>query len=583
MKRTFMRTQQWLCLLGISLLLAACVEDGYDLDGDIDMTMGLGSEGLALKIGHTENIYLRDILEADRNEDGLIDTTASGLYYLIKSGEADFTVTVNAFTPRPIDPITIVPGTPLYSTTSDTQIPEDFHASSLLTAENDLDINVDDINDDIEALYSIVPQNRDISLELTLESPAGTHFTISEIKGLSISFPDFVHSSQFEEGTHTLRINDMSNIGSSLQLTRFTIDSLTTEGADIQNQMLELNGQISMSGEFTVASSGTSFLPAGSNLNVSLTVRFPELGIAEATGRFNPDIEPQVDPLEIGDDLPDFLQDPAVTLHMTNPTLRLQLEGQELPLPILFSGELSSIKDQQSLATVRIPSADFVSVAPHKLSHFYFYDGDKPFTESGKPVESNAIQEKVAGLGQIVTKLPDQINIDLGNRKIKADPSARHTLHPGTDYHISLNYDVLMPFRYDASTRIVYTDSCTDMNKDLKDYEADGITLTANAVNTVPLALNVTLIPYDCEGNDLSDVLIVEPAIAEAAPLGETKETPLTITLTARERSAVSRLDKLKFRISAESTEAAELNSNQYIRLENIRIKLNGQIIGNFN
>lgn len=70
MKKQSFQMKQWakVCLaLSLGLPLTACVDDSYDASKDIDMTMGLGSQGLQLKLGNTENIMLADLLEEDEN------------------------------------------------------------------------------------------------------------------------------------------------------------------------------------------------------------------------------------------------------------------------------------------------------------------------------------------------------------------------------------------------------------------------------------------------------------------------------------------------------------------------------------
>lgn len=42
--------------LACGLAATSCVDDSWDLDGEMDMTMQLGTEGLALKLGNSENI-----------------------------------------------------------------------------------------------------------------------------------------------------------------------------------------------------------------------------------------------------------------------------------------------------------------------------------------------------------------------------------------------------------------------------------------------------------------------------------------------------------------------------------------------
>ena len=47
----------------------------------------------------------------------------------------------------------------------------------------------------------------------------------------------------------------------------------------------------------------------------------------------------------------------------------------------------------------------------------------------------------------------------------------------------------------------------------------------------------------------------------------------------------LQRLDRLMLKIEAEGTQPGEgvLSSNQYIKVTNMRLRLKGQIIGNFN
>lgn len=47
-------------------MLTSCLDDSYDLN-KVDLTMGLGSDGLAVTLGNTENILLNDILDTDES------------------------------------------------------------------------------------------------------------------------------------------------------------------------------------------------------------------------------------------------------------------------------------------------------------------------------------------------------------------------------------------------------------------------------------------------------------------------------------------------------------------------------------
>ena len=86
-------------MTGTALLLAAncsmtsCLDKSFDLDEDIDMTMGFGSDGLSVKLGTTEKILLGDILEVDKS----VKLDNANKYYLVEEGSTAVDFKVNTF------------------------------------------------------------------------------------------------------------------------------------------------------------------------------------------------------------------------------------------------------------------------------------------------------------------------------------------------------------------------------------------------------------------------------------------------------------------------------------------------------
>ena len=85
--------------------LTACVDDKYDVDS-IDLTMGLGSDGLGMTLGATEKIYLGDMLNVD--EDDLWHKDANNLFYLVQNGTTSFDYHVQDVTTK-IDEAKLTP------------------------------------------------------------------------------------------------------------------------------------------------------------------------------------------------------------------------------------------------------------------------------------------------------------------------------------------------------------------------------------------------------------------------------------------------------------------------------------------
>ncbi len=83
-------------LIAAALLLTSfgittsCIDNSYDLNKDIDMTISAGGEHLAIPVGYTEKITLDKIIELDEGDDLQI---VDGEYHLLKKDNIDETNT----------------------------------------------------------------------------------------------------------------------------------------------------------------------------------------------------------------------------------------------------------------------------------------------------------------------------------------------------------------------------------------------------------------------------------------------------------------------------------------------------------
>ena len=87
MKKDISASKMATCLLGIGLMISGygCTDSNYDLS-NIDTTVGIGGDSLAIPVSSTEDIKLDDILELDNSD--LISTEANGDYVFKKEGDA---------------------------------------------------------------------------------------------------------------------------------------------------------------------------------------------------------------------------------------------------------------------------------------------------------------------------------------------------------------------------------------------------------------------------------------------------------------------------------------------------------------
>ena len=197
MKKQSFQMKQWakVCLaLSLGLPLTACVDDSYDASKDIDMTMGLGSQGLQLKLGNTENIMLADLLEEDEN----LKTDAQHTYYLIESGRTNVNFSVDRMNAY-IDNAVLSPSLEVlnYSklqelipaTAGSLNVPEGFvYQINNLTADNNMNFKFDNISSVVKQVKSITPAaGTKLKISMALEQN-GMYFAIRDIDNLKSSY-----------------------------------------------------------------------------------------------------------------------------------------------------------------------------------------------------------------------------------------------------------------------------------------------------------------------------------------------------------------------------------------------------------
>ena len=594
-----------MCGVAGGLLLASCTDSDYDLSKDIDLTMGLGSQGLALKLGSTQNVYLRDFFTVDDSE--MLDTLGSGMYYLIQDGQASVPVDVNEIA-QTDDIFNVDLNADIDVLSGGTLVPAGDVEAPGVTASEPVQVNLKDIPEEILSIRRISPEDPiEMSIELIVDQPGRAAFGLKEMRDMKIEFPSYIYSSQYEEGTHTISVPDRTFSGDrSFRISGIMADSIVMGGSDAFGQ--EVVGgtlmtpddeveNITMSGTFVLANGEEIQLGADERVGIRLSIAISSIRTGEITGQVSPGIEPDIEPIDISSDLPDFLQDESVSLHMTNPTIRFDVQGEGLPVPLLFWGQLDSRKNTASgsesilPAPVRVPMQNTVGIPERENSSFYFYQGDEPFDPS---YNARAEKYEVDNLSSLIEKLPDYIDVDLDGGKVSTDLAQLHTIQLPTHESIVLDYQVLVPFRFSGGTQIMYTDSVADMNEDLQDYSADSLFVTGVVENHIPLDLVLTLEPqglpgFDGERPSLSHLISVNTVDIRAAKSSDVannaEETSFRIALKMSDPQAVKLLDALEFRVHAASSASGsqELSSRQYMKIKDLRLRLGGQIVGDFN
>lgn len=611
---------------GSAFLTTACVDNSYDLSEDLDLTMGLGSNGLSVPMGNVEKIYLNDILSVDES----VKLDAANQYYLVEDGTTNFDFTIDNVTTKVDNPtLRTDPGKPVlpFNTVceilhaagvSSIPVPADKIFSGEAEGTESMDFSVSDISSDIKAIHSVsfTPLKVSLSLEW-FKSNAALKFDLKELKEVAIVLPPILHVDKstlspgwtLDERNNTLTNSSiLFNSANNKEIVSFYIDQAQLKDRSvIENGELTIDPEalnITMKGKADFVSTGSFTMTSNDYMDVRLHIKVGTPGannktnvyVTRAKGVFDPLINPDVESIDIASELPDFLQDPEVRVNVSNPTLKFNVypkNNVQIPADVDFYATLHSIKDgQDQVSPVEFPK--YTRLYKNTSNVIYFYqDAAGPYDPTGLEIDApgKKVQtKKVDNISSLINVLPDRIEVDLG-----ANGNDKHIcvvgeseVALGQKYSQVVDYTIYVPFEFKNGVTIVYTDETDGMNEDLKDYAADGIQISAEAENTIPLDLKATISAYDMNDKLIPGIQFEEVDVKAGGGTNATAvTTALTIKATLTDPNLLKKLDKLEFKINAasEATSNAthKLVSTQYVQLKNVKLKLVGQIVADFN
>lgn len=559
-----------------SLLLGSmttsCVDSSFDFDKDFDWTINTGY--LAFPIGNTDTIRLEDIIELDEGDDLQIVPDAdgngvAGEYHLIKDGEIDRAsanvrmATVDGSTTH-IDPITAADESSVVSPSG--------MITTQISQTGDVKADAADIDDALKELGSLKAA---APTALTLNIKLEGNLNFSTISGnLKVKFPSFLvfndpavnANNEIQIPCSELQLN--VPYVRTLQLTGYHFDG----GLPVVNNEIHLNEQVVITGETNVQLPSGGQIGSGVKLQIVPTVLLADMSVDEATGIIQPEIDATKTSVEISN-LPDFLNDDETSLSVSNPVILFSAVNP-LNAPVDLTGKMLGKKEDGTLI-----SGSEVKFGAGSTDPILLQPGSNLIALSrlgtGGPAGSQNIA--VANINNLIAKIPDVVEVEM---QPAVSYDKYYSIRLEHDYEVSGNYNIDIPLSFEEGLNIVYTDSADDLNSDLKDLDFEEAAVEFDAVNTIPLELEVkaeNVTPLDINKQPLSDIKVeVEGGIAASADGKTSTRQTLLIKMTEQVKGAMSRLDAIRFRVTAVPGQAIgiTLRSDQWMQLENIKVKV---------
>lgn len=578
-------------LLTLGFSVTGCTNGDYDFD-QIDATMGFGSGELEIPASSTMNIPLSDILELE--EGGSVKIAPNGDYLFQLTGS-------DASSASPmISPIVLRGNS--YSNTltlnANSAAKGTRAAGSHLSfvSPKELMFKYNGTDAAVKSLKSAeVAGEIELKINLTL---GGLSSAITNINKVTLTLPGYLQISRVEgNGNGNPMVNGskitVENVSTSsnLQLT-IKAKKLDFEKQDVYGRVaISNNGSIQMDGYFdlgieaNVTRVPTSALTIGANVNVN------DITLKSATGIFDPEINIS----SLGDvsvtGVPNFLSEDGVRADLDNPQIILSIKN-DMDAAAKVTAKVISTKNGQNLATVQLPEMHIykttvtpvtkICICRHKTAELTAQYGAANVYE-------------VSNLATLINQhIPDHVQIT--NVETKADLSQEMTIEFGRNYNVVPSYEIYAPLAFAEDAVIEYADDFDGWNDDLDDLElSEGtyVRLTADAQNLVPATLIVEATPLGLEGTDISNLIEVnvKKGTVKASADGVTAvNSPLEIELREKVKGALQKLDGLSYKVKGKASHdgttvtGINLNSKKHtLKLENIKVKLVGKVIGNFN
>lgn len=570
----------WGFLLSFPLWTVSCVDNKYDLDKDIDMTVNVGGEHLTIPAGSSDTAYLSKIIEVEEG-DILQPDAATRVYHLTKKDDINVEpTTVKEVT---IDETTTnLSSTEIVNATSSSNV----EVSAPVTTSGDFEAksnNIDEALKELGALYAKTPV--DLNLKIDFTNTGNLSFTKVKANKLKIVFPDYIVF-KAEEGIqgHELILDgqvlseDGSSYSRTLKVEGYEFSKNPGSGEKPVDGTLTIVGEISMEGDVI-----TSGISGSGTLSLVPTAVLGEMTINSVNGVIQPNIKAETTNIELND-LPDFLKDEETRLDITNPVILL-IANNPLETPVEVDAVLTPMKNNTQIEGKKVEIGSGYDKDPVKLT-----PGDNviALSRTGESsLEGVTANVKVEDMNNLLETIPDDIEVDL---KPVVRYEEYYTAELGIAYEMPSSYEVDVPLSFEQGLNIVYNDSIQDLNKDLNDLDKVGLKnmkVILSVDNAIPLKLqlkaeNVQI--KDVYGNELSAVkkTIEEDKqyVAESTDGEKPATSELVLSLTSDDTAFLSKIDRICFKITAVpgSATGVPLKDTQWLKVTSIKLSVPGGV-----
>ena len=559
----------------IAVSLTGCMDKDYDLS-DIDTTSEFRLVDLVLPLNVTQ-VALDNIITLDDNSAlKVMNVDGKDVYAIVKTGDFKsdpFKINdINSDVPH------IAPTKANFEliTVADT-----YNFDLVSFPEQAISYTADNIDENIVALSEVFMDDEpsELALAFSIDGGAAQGMTY-DLNNVVIDLPaglqvvNLPSGYKYDPATGVLNVDHVACANGNGKIAINISGMKMTDESTFTGGKLDYNSTITFkSAKLTVKSTSTSTVPQ--KMSFSINSSLSAMHITAFSGRvhYNLDAESMNIPSVEMNDIPDFFSKDDTRLRLANPQIYIGIDNNPVAQYGLgFSTGLVLTKCYGTNKTPYSPANLIKTNGEYGAGPYNFvlsptdpktYPAD--FSQHLTHVPFPEMGDILYGAG-----LPDKIDINLDKPMI---PEGEVTHFRLQDYPaLTGRYELLAPLAFKPEgTVIEYNTTYDDWgSEDLDKLSIKSLTITADAVSTVPMdaVMHITPIAGVAENVQVSEMILKAQAESQ----------PITLTVTGD----IRKLQGIKLSAILNPTNENAVSPDQTITLTNLRAKVTGSYLTDF-
>lgn len=564
-----------LSLFALSVILSSsCVNDKYDLSGNIDKSMTIFENGISFPVGNSDTITMGQLIEIDDEDQIKVDKT-TGNYYLYQKQktENDLSLKIESSAINVGNTeefvVDVEAENPYHNNPDLPELPEGKFVLPII-GENgsDLSMNSNEIATEILNIKNITTTPTKLRIIVKAENLSSYSDKLYFDDDFRINLPaDLICQDEriVKEGNKQylklggLHISENTPFYYDLDVYGCYFGE---SGVDIVDGSIDRQYRINAEGSFYL----TSLKKTDEELikmSVNIATDGLYMNIVSAELKAAPTIDPVEDKVDFDlSSMPEFLQGDDIVLNLAHAAIKVDIDGN-IPMDVFMSGKFASYKDGSLIEDASFGVTGEQLVLQDNTDNRFLFTSNPAETASGYKTVY------VENMNNLFYKLPDQLDFRVD---AKADKDNYYTVNLGENNDIQIEYEANIPLKFGKDLAINYAETIDIDLEDENSIETESIMLKGVLTNSIPMNVSISAVPVDEYGEEISGVTI--------------DITPSQLTSGDNELSIVAGSDnggnileslkgiKLNLSIENDGTDDIQLNENQYILLKKVQLRL---------